>query len=152
MSSRQNPPFELKGFQIWGTQDDPFETRTGPFFYKKDDNGQYLSAFMPHPNHMNGAGLLHGGMLMSFADYAIFVIALTHLKNDDAAVTVSCHTDFVRGMAPATPVYANGEVTRATTNLLFIRGRIFVPENKTEIMLASFSGILKRFKPKSQMT
>ena len=45
---------------------------------------------------------LHGGMLMAFADYALFVIAHNELE-DMNAVTVSCQTEFLKGAAPTTP-------------------------------------------------
>ena len=143
-TSSPNCPTELTGFQSWGASPEPFENHTGPFFYKKLDNNSYLSAFVPAPHHLNGGGFLHGGMLMTFADYALFVIALTHMTTQEHAVTVSCHTDFIRGLAPTTPVYADGEVTRATRSLIFVHGRIFTTHENSETILASFTGILKR--------
>ena len=91
---------------------------------------------------MNGGSFLHGGMLMAFADYALFVIAHNELE-DMNAVTVSCQTEFLKGSAPTTPVFADGEVTRNTRSLVFVRGRVF-HEDET---LATFSGILKKIKP-----
>lgn len=132
-------PEILNGYTKWG-DDEPFEDHAGPFYMKMmPSTGRHLSAFIPEQRHMNGGGFLHGGMLMSFADFALFVIASDELRELNA-VTVSCQTEFLKGVAPETPVYANGEVTRNTRSLVFVRGRIFHQEET----LATFSGILKK--------
>ena len=135
-------PKILDGYTKWGFEE-PFEDHAGPFYMKiNPDTGRHLSAFIPEKRHMNGGSFLHGGMLMAFADYALFVIAHNELE-DMNAVTVSCQTEFLKGAAPTTPVFADGEVTRNTRSLVFVRGRVF-HENET---LATFSGILKKIKP-----
>jgi len=135
-------PESLKGFEMWAG-DEPFENHAGPFFMKHDpQNGRHLSAFIAEQRHMNGGGFLHGGMLMSFADYALFVIAADVMNESQHSVTVSCQTEFLKGAAPlGKPVFADGEVTRNTRSLIFVRGRVFTENDGT---LASFGGILKR--------
>ena len=77
---------------------------------------------------------------MSFADYALFVIAHDALEAE-RSVTVSCQTDFLKGAAPLGEcVYAKGEVTRNTRSLVFIRGEIFAGDDT----LATFNAILKK--------
>ena len=86
-------PPQLEGWTKWGGEE-PFEDHAGPFFMKIDPNGgQHLSAFVCEKRHLNGGGFLHGGMLMSFADYALFVIAHDALETEHS-VTVSCQTEF----------------------------------------------------------
>ena len=68
------------------------------------DGGQHLSAFVCKKRHLNGGDFLHGGMLMSFADYALFVIAHDALENEHS-VTVSCQTEFLKGAAPLGNVF-----------------------------------------------
>ena len=132
------------GWTVWeGT--DPFENMAGPFHMKLDpETGNHLSAFECGPQHMNGGDFMHGGMLMVFADYAIFVIAHDELLNQHS-VTLSCQTDFLAGSAPiGEVVYADGEVTRATRSLVFIRGQTYVGDT----ILTTFAGILKKTKPR----
>lgn len=138
------PPEQLKGWERW-TGNDPFEDSTGPFFMKLNpETGKHLSAFLCQERHMNGGGFMHGGMLMSFADYALFVIAHDELQ-DQHSVTLSCQTDFLAGAAPiGEVVYADGEVTRATRSLVFIRGQTYVGDT----ILTTFTGILKKTKPR----
>ena len=116
-------PKILDGYTKWGFEEQ-FEDHAGPFYMKiNPDTGRHLSAFIPEKRHMNGGSFLHGGMLMSFADYALFVIAHDELE-DMNAVTVSCQTEFLKGAAPTTPVFADGEVTRNTRSLVFVRARV----------------------------
>ena len=104
------------------------------------EGGQHLSAFVCEKRHLNGGDFLHGGMLMSFADYALFVIAHDALENEHS-VTVSWPNRFLKGAAPLGEcVYAKGEVTRNTRSLIFIRGEIFVGDDT----LATFNAILKK--------
>ncbi|MGC6533982.1 MAG: PaaI family thioesterase [Parvibaculales bacterium] len=139
-------PPQLEGWDRW-TGNDPFEDSTGPFFMKLDpENGKHLSAFLCQDRHMNGGGFMHGGMLMSFADYALFVIAHDELR-EQHSVTLSCQTDFVSGAAPIGKiVYADGEVIKATRSLVFVRGQTYVDDT----VLTTFTGILKKTKPREQ--
>ena len=131
---------EWAGWSTW--QSDAFEQRAGPFYERINENGEMVSAFRAEPRHMNGGGFLHGGMLMSFADYALFVIAADVMAEGQHSVTVSCQTEFLKGASPlGQPVFADGEVTRNTRSLIFVRGRIYT---ENDGVLASFGGILKR--------
>ncbi len=137
------PPKQLAGWETWGDGNDPYEDYSGPFFMKLDhEGGKHLSAFLCQERHMNGAGFMHGGMQMVFADYALFTIAHTELL-DQYAVTLSCQTDFLSGAAPIGEiVYADGEVTRNTRSLVFVRGQIYTDDT----VLSTFTGILKKTK------
>ena len=68
-------PDILEGYEVWAG-DEPFENHAGPFFMKHDaEHGKHLSLSPSHAS-MNGGGFLHGGMLMSFADYALLRLPL----------------------------------------------------------------------------
>ena len=131
----------LDGWTKWGFEE-PFEDHGGPFHMKIDENGgPHLSAFLCEKRHLNGGGFLHGGMLMAFADYALFVIAYDELREHDYSVTVSCQTEFLKSAAPlGALVFAKGHVTRNTGSLVFVRGEIYVGEDT----LATFNAILKK--------
>ncbi len=47
---------EFAGWRYW--QGDPFETRSGPFYYRREQDGSYVSAFRAEPRHMNGGGFM----------------------------------------------------------------------------------------------
>jgi len=134
-----NEDLRREGYQTWGAVD-AFEDMIGPFFYKKIESGEYLSAFVSEDRHLNGGGQLHGGLLMSFADFAMFVIAKDHLEGE--AVTVGFNSEFVSAGDVGKRIEASGEVTKATGSMLFVRGKIFCGDNT----ILTFSGILKKIR------
>ncbi len=73
-------------------------------------------------HHLNGANMLHGGMMMSFA-----AMALRHAAEADAgrpveALSVNC--DFVGPGKPGTVAEAETEVTRRTRTVVFLNAAV----------------------------
>lgn len=134
-------PKELleQGYRVW-EDDDPFENHVGPFLFKDNGDGSYQSAFVASGAHVNSAGSLHGGLLMTFADYSLFAIARDHLG--DACVTIAFNSEFVAGAGAGDLIEASGEVVRNTRSLIFVSGKIFCDDRT----LMNFSGILKKVK------
>lgn len=133
-------PADLSSFTLY-EGDEPFENHAGPFYMHIDrQGGPHLSAFQAERKHTNGTGVLHGGLLMAFADYALFVIAHDEITGTPC-VTITCQTEFIRGVEAGSLVFAHGSVTRNTRSLIFIRGLICTSMHET---LATFSGIIKR--------
>ena len=64
---------EWAGWTIWSG--DPFELHAGPYYMRDGADGRPMCAFRAEAKHMNAGGFMHGGALMTFADYALFVIA-----------------------------------------------------------------------------
>ncbi|MFN4019010.1 MAG: PaaI family thioesterase [Erythrobacter sp.] len=128
---------EFAGWRYW--QGDPFETRSGPFFYRREDDGSYVSAFRAEPRHMNGGGFMHGGCMMTFADFALFAIA-TDVLDGDHAVTLNLSGDFLGPIATGALVEARGEVTRGGGKTIFVRGLV-TGDGKPAL---SFTGIIRR--------
>ena len=133
----------LEGYSLWERQD-PFEDYVGPLYYKQED-GQYKCAFVVNENHVNGQKGIHGGMLMTFADFALFIIAQDHLK-ESRAVTVSFNSEFTAVAHLGDFVQATGEVVHETRGMLFMRGTVF----SDEAVLLSFSSVLKKVRPRVQ--
>ena len=128
---------EFAGWRYW--QGDPYETRSGPFFYRREEDGSYVSAFRAEARHMNGGGTLHGGCLMTFADFALFAIA-TDALNGDHAVTLNLSGDFLGAVQPGALVEARGEVTRGGGKTIFVRGLV-TGDGQPAL---SFTGIIRR--------
>jgi uncharacterized protein (TIGR00369 family) len=112
---------EWAGWRIWSS--DPFEIYAGPFYTRVLDDGRKVCAFIAEPKHMNGHGAMHGGCLMTFADYAVFSIASDHL-GDGSAVTAQMSCEFVDAAFEGERVECVGGVTRAGGSLVFSRGTI----------------------------
>ena len=112
---------EWAGWRVWGP--DPFELLAGPFFSREDPEGRMVCAFRAKAKHMNGHGAMHGGALMTFADYAIFAIASEHIK-ETSAVTIQMSCEFIGPAYEGELVEATGDVVRAGGALVFLRGMI----------------------------
>lgn len=130
------------GWISWGQGADPFETLVGPFAYRVHDNGFIEIAFQPETRHLNGGGAIHGGCLMSFADFALFAIADESLKNGQMAVTLTCNSEFLAAGDTDGWITAEGEVVKETGSVIFARG--LVKQRGKPILM--FSGTLKKLK------
>jgi uncharacterized protein (TIGR00369 family) len=129
----------LVGWEKWEGHD-PFEDDCGPMFFNKIDNISHCRMIL-RPKHMNGQGNVHGGVLMTFADYALFVIARDQLEGI-GGVTVSFNCDFIGPAGTGDLLEASGEVIHETGRMLFVRGLV-----KTgEATLLNFSGVLRKIR------
>lgn len=128
----------LEGYQHWEGID-PFEDFVGPLYYKRGPNGGCRCAFIVEQKHVNGQDGLHGGMMMTFADYALFMIARDEL-GDDSAVTVSFNADFCSRGELGDFIESAGEVVHTTRKMLFVRGTIFTADR----VILRYAGVLKR--------
>ena len=132
---------EFKGWKTW--PEEPFEHDTaGPFYMRTDDQGQ-VAAFRAQRKHMNAGGVMHGGCLMTFADYALFAIA-HHGMEGVYGLTVAFTSEFLDGALEGELIEARGEVLRQGRSLSFVRG--LVTANGRPVL--NFSGTIKLRKPK----
>ena len=120
--------------------DDPFEDHVGPLGYKVVD-GTITFAFLADARHRNTAGTVHGGMLMTFADFALCLTA-TWDQPGEKWVTVSCNSEFVAPGRPGDLIEASGEVVRRTKSLTFVRGQVYADDR----ILLNYSAIVKRIR------
>ncbi|ONF96538.1 PaaI family thioesterase [Sphingomonas jeddahensis] len=129
---------EWAGWLRWpGT--DPFEDHTGPFFARYDAGGVIECGFRPEAKNSNGGGNVHGGALLTFADFALFMIASAVLP-EFHGVTATLNAEFVGAARPSRLLTARGEVVKAGRSLIFVRGTI--DDEGAAVM--SFSGVIKR--------
>lgn len=128
---------EFAGWRYW--EGDPFETRSGPFFFRREEDGSYRAAFRAEDRHMNGGGSMHGGCMLTFADFALFAIATDALAGEQA-VTLNLSGDFLGPIASGALVEARGEVTRGGGKTIFVRGLVTGDGTPT----LSFTGIIRR--------
>lgn len=130
------------GWTTW--PEEPFEYETaGPFYFRIDDKGP-VAAFRAERKHMNAGGVMHGGCLMTFADFALFAIA--HPVMDGGyGLTVAFTSEFLDGPKVGEWVEARGEVLRAGRSLVFVRG-IVTADGRPCL---NFSGTLKKVRKQS---
>jgi acyl-coenzyme A thioesterase PaaI-like protein len=128
---------EWAGWTVWGN--DPFELHAGPFYTRVGEDGEVTCAFRAERKHMNGGGFMHGGALMTFADYALFSIAGADLEAV-GSVTASLSGEFIDACVAGDLIEARGAVTRAGGSLVFVRGTITTSGRP----VLTFSGIIKK--------
>jgi acyl-coenzyme A thioesterase PaaI-like protein len=131
------------GWSTW-VGGDPFEDQAGPFYWRKDPDGRTRCAFRAEAKHMNGGGFMHGGCIMTFADYSLFVIAREALA-DSYGVTATFNGEFVGSVHPGDLVECTGEIVKAGRSMIFLRG--LVTTGAEPVM--SFSAVIKKTRPRN---
>jgi uncharacterized protein (TIGR00369 family) len=121
---------------------DPFEQHAGPFYHRREEDGSVRCSMRVVEKHLNGGGYIHGGALMTFADYCLFAIA-QHELHDAPAVTATFNSEFVAAVPAGTLIECTGEVIRSTRHLIFVRGLMRSAEHPVLV----FSGTLKKIRP-----
>lgn len=91
-------------------------------------------------NHLNGVGVVQGGVLFIMADLALAVAA-----NADEAdrVTLSSHIDFLKGVGKGTLLAKATPIKIGRTTTLY---NVSVVEKDSGVLLANFQGTAFRIK------
>lgn len=122
----------------WTVQEtSEFPTLVGPFWTREE--GPHLRlGFVVERKHLNRAGNVHGGMLMTFADQ---IMALTGRRatGDKRHATIELNIQFVGAVHLGDFVVAQAEVVRATRSVTFMRATMTVGRQ----IVATTSGIWK---------
>lgn len=103
---------------------DPFEIYVGPVFERGVESAKRY-ALRVDERHINMRGVVHGGMLMTFADAALGQAAWA-LTDHAPSVTLNMQTHFLRNAKAGDLIEVVPELTRRTRALLFIRGAFMV--------------------------
>ncbi|KCZ47426.1 PaaI family thioesterase [Hyphomonas pacifica] len=128
---------EFTGWQIWPNE--PFEyDAAGPFYFRTDEKGP-VAAFRAERKHMNAGGVMHGGCLMTFADYSLFAIAHEGMEGE-YGLTVAFTSEFLDGALEGEYIEARGDLLRKGRSLLFVRG--IITANGRPVL--NFSGTIKK--------
>jgi uncharacterized protein (TIGR00369 family) len=106
---------------------DPFEIYVGPVF-EKGAAGAKRYALKVDERHLNGRRIVHGGMLMTFADAALGQAAWD--ATDHApSVTLQMQVQFQRPAELGDLIEVSPVLIRKSNSLLFIRGDFEVKGN-----------------------
>ena len=101
-----------------------------------------IACCRPTPRHGNYAGGVHGGATLTFADYALCLVAGRAADggtNTSFAMTVSIAVEFLDAGRIGPPLEARGEPLQVTGRLAFARGSI-TQEGRT---IALWSGVCR---------
>jgi uncharacterized protein (TIGR00369 family) len=138
MSEREialDPP---PGYTVHGGRG-AFSKHNGPYFFKREGD-DFRLGFRVLARHCNSYGVVHGGMVMTFADRLLATAVA--MKAPHRMLTVRMTTDFI-GMARAGDwVEGKGRVTRAGRSLVFVEGSADVLGGRP---IFTASGVFKVF-------
>jgi acyl-coenzyme A thioesterase 13 len=120
---------------------DPFEDAAGPMYESRKGIEPRRCAMVIEPKHCNTSGIVHGGLLMTFADYSTFALAREAI-GPNGGVTISMTSDFTSAARADDLLEASVEVVKSTRSMVFVQGRIGVGE----ATVMSFSAVLKKLR------
>jgi uncharacterized protein (TIGR00369 family) len=114
-----------------------FGELVGPI-WRNDEGGKLRFGFTVAPKHLNRAGNLHGGMLMTLADQAMAMAARQATGNRRHAA-IELNIQFVDGVKLGEFVIACPDVVRATRSVVFMEAKMFVGDR----LVVTTNGIWK---------
>ncbi|HTP78593.1 MAG TPA: PaaI family thioesterase [Rhizomicrobium sp.] len=103
---------------------DPFELHIGPV-YEKGEKGARTFALLIDERHVNMRGVIHGGMLMTFADASLGQAAWDACDHANC-VTLNMQTQFLAPAKAGDLIEVTPVLTRRTRSLIFLRGDYLV--------------------------
>jgi uncharacterized protein (TIGR00369 family) len=125
------------GWEI--TQSAAFGTLVGPVWRRQA--GEWLQfAFIVAPKHINRAGNVHGGMLMTLADQSM-AMAARPATGGKRQATMELNIQFIGPAHLGEFVEARPAVVRVTRSVVFMEVKMFVGKR----LVASANGIWKTF-------
>lgn len=119
---------------------DTAEDRVGPFFSRFNAQG-IESRFRSSTDNANMFGQVHGGVLMTFADYTLCMAACCDPVSGEMTplVTVNMNSEFVSSAQAGDLISGEASITRRGGSLVFVRGELRVEER----IVMTCSAVLK---------
>lgn len=108
---------------------------------------KWLYGLLTNPAHANVNGVIHGGVLMAFADNGLSILAWEAAERAPCT-TIQLNTHFLDAIKPGEFVVLRGEVTRRTRGLVFVRGVIAVHGGDDARDVGAIDGIWRVLRPR----
>jgi uncharacterized protein (TIGR00369 family) len=103
-----------------------------PLWAAREGDG-WVYGIVSTDDHLNPAGVVHGGLLEALIDHALCAVAW-EATGRTPCVTVQLDTHFLAPVRPGVLIEARGHVVRRTSSLVFLRGTLTVDER--EVLVA----------------
>jgi len=130
--------------QGWKQRELPgFIGTAGPLWTRREEAG-WAYGFLAGPEHLNPAGLVHGGALVTLVDHAVSTVAWEACGRAPC-VTLQLDTHFIGAARESQFIEARAEVTRRAGSTLFMRGLLQVAGET----VLSAQAIMKKVQPAS---
>ena len=102
-----------------------------------------LFAMLADARHTNIHGIVHGGMLMTFADTGLG-ITVWEVLGRKPCVTIQFNMQFLEAAMPGDFLELDAEVLRQSSTVIFIRGIV----RKGDRRIAAVDGVWKTIRPR----
>ena len=99
---------------------DDYPALIGPFLARREGDG-WRYGFVAEQRHLNKGGVVHGGMLVSFADDALGATVFEAVGRQPVT-TVQLNTQFIAPVRLGELAEMRAEVLRRTRTVVFVRG------------------------------
>jgi acyl-coenzyme A thioesterase PaaI-like protein len=103
-------------------------------------DGLWFYGLLTGPEHANPNGVLHGGVLMAFADHTLSLLAWEAAERAPCT-TIQLNTHLLEAVRPGEFIELRGEITRRTRGLVFVRGLIVVRQDDQVRDVGAIDGI-----------
>jgi acyl-coenzyme A thioesterase PaaI-like protein len=118
-----------------------FMKHNGGILFKTISNNEYQFKAKINENHLNAAGITHGGFIAAFVDAGAGTAA--HRSADDIpCVTISLELKFISAVRLGQELIGNTKIQKKTKSLVFLTCELMA-ENK---IVATASGVWKILK------
>ena len=110
-------------------------------------DGNWLYGLLTESQHANPAGVVHGGVLMAFADHGLSFVAWEAAERAPCT-TIQLNTHFLDAIRPGEFIELHGETTRKTRGLVFVRGILVVRHEDKIRDVVAVDGIWRVLRPR----
>lgn len=112
---------EARGFKPLNTGG--FMGEIGPLLSRRDGEGGFVYALETDARHVNGIGLIHGGVTGALLDQAIAMLAW-EASERAPTVTVQMDTRFLEAARPGDFLEARARLAHRAGSMLFLDGEL----------------------------
>lgn len=124
----------------------PFTAPHGQMYQKIGSDGICWRTFRAGKAHCNSAGIVHGGMMVTFID-ALMGLAVAN-STQSRALTIRLTTDFLSIARPGDWIVGQAKVMRAARSVVFVEGVAFAGKRPA----LNAQGIFKRMRERPRRT
>jgi acyl-coenzyme A thioesterase PaaI-like protein len=115
--------------------------------WAKKSGGEWIYGLLTGPDHANPKGVVHGGVLMAFADHGLSFLAWEAAERAPCT-TIQLNTHFLDTIRPGEFLILRGEVTRRTRGLVFVRAVIGARAGDSTRDVGAIDGIWRVLRPR----
>ncbi len=115
----------------------------GPLL-SQHNGAQTVYALRMDERHVNPAGLVHGGTLMTLADHALSIAAWEHSERRTPCVTVQFDMHFLNACHQGQLVIVQPEITRAGASLFFMQAHLYADQTPIATAMAVLKPVVHK--------